>query len=47
MTRKPADWWKIPIDVDIEVGPNYGELDQKQAYAVGLEGRWNAHCVCA
>ena len=26
MTAPPATWWTIPIAVDIEVGPNYGQL---------------------
>jgi DNA polymerase I-like protein with 3'-5' exonuclease and polymerase domains len=26
MTQPPATWWTIPIGVDIEVGPNYGQL---------------------
>jgi DNA polymerase I-like protein with 3'-5' exonuclease and polymerase domains len=26
MTTPPASWWEIPIAVDVETGPNYGQL---------------------
>jgi DNA polymerase I-like protein with 3'-5' exonuclease and polymerase domains len=26
MIKPPVPWWEIPIEVDVEVGPNYGEL---------------------
>ena len=31
MTKPPAPWWIIPIGVDIEVGPNYGQLSKYAA----------------